>query len=399
MHIVLFDNAVWRQNLYPLTWTRPVSDLRVGILTLAEKWSKWLNGTTSFITEDYLSSKYPLSSELSEHEYLIVRGNICPDTELCEIANHLKVGQGIKDEYGFVMLKTDRSGLLNFDPNNLNHFEWIYYSPHPMIQLFYPEDIFNLNGAQIESDFKLLTTGRISATLSNTNQFLGDRIFAEEGAKAECSIFNSLEGPIYLGKNSEVWENSTIRGAFSLGEGSHIKMGTKVYSNVSIGPECRMGGELNTCVVWGYSSKGHDGFMGHAVVGEWCNWGADSNNSNLKNNYKNVKVYDYKSDSYRDTKLQFCGVVMGDHSKCAINSSFNTGTIVGVACNVFGAGFPPAFIPDFSWGGAGDLVTHDLDRMFETASLVYQRRNRIFDHIERDILKNIFKKTAKYRLG
>lgn len=403
MHIILFDRSDWRKKLYPLVWTRPVSDLRVGILTIAEKWSKWLGHPHAFMTESFLQVKYSLGldNELSgENDFLVVRGNVCPDEVLLEKADKLQLGQGLRDSCGFVLLKTDRNGLMDLYRDGLDEsiYQWSDLSIFP-VQIHYPEDVFLQNGAQIAVDFILLTKGRTSADLSDSNRFLGDRIFAEEGAKAEFSVFNSLEGPIYLGKNSEVWENSTIRGAFALGEGSHIKMGTKVYSNVSIGPHCRMGGELNTSVVWGYSSKGHDGFLGHAVIGEWCNWGADSNNSNLKNNYKNVKVFDYRSGHYRDSGQQFYGVVMGDHSKCAINTAFNTGTVVGVGGNVFGAGFPPTFIPDFSWGGGpGNLVTHDLGRMFETAALVYARRNRIFDSIEQEVLSSVFNQTAKYRL-
>lgn len=404
MHIILFDRADWRKQLYPLVWTRPVSDLRVGILTIAEKWSKWLGHPHAFLTEDFLQVKYPLGldTQLSEeNDFLVVRGNCCPDIALLELADKLRKGEGVRDEHGFILFKTDGNGIIDLDRSDLDEsaYQWIDLQ-QSFVQIRYAEDVFLQNGKQIANDFDLLTKGRSSAPLSGSNRFLGDQIFAEEGAKAEFSIFNSLEGPIYLGKNSEVWENSAIRGAFALGEGSHIKMGTKVYSNVSIGPHCRMGGELNTSVVWGYSSKGHDGFLGHAVLGEWCNWGADSNNSNLKNNYSNVKVFDYKSGGYRNSGQQFYGVVMGDHSKCAINTSFNTGTVIGVGGNVFGAGFPSKFIPDFSWGASQDnLVTHDLERMFETAALVYERRNRIFDLKEQELLRSIFNQTAKYRLG
>lgn len=292
-----------------------------------------------------------------------------------------------------MLLKTDRAGLEEFEKKGLEAFHIKNYQA-PFLRLVFPEDLFLNNGREIQMDFDLITKGRESAKLSSTNQFLGEQIFAEEGVVAECSIFNSLNGPIYLGKESEVWENCSIRGAFALCESSQVKMGARIYSDVTIGPKSRVGGEMNTCVILGYSSKGHDGYLGSSVMGEWCNWGADTNNSNLKNNYKNVKVYDYQSSSYRKTDLQFYGLIMGDHSKCAINTAFNTGTIVGVGASIFGAGFPPTYVPDFSWGGASGLEEYNLERMFETAALVYERRNRIFDDQDKAILKHVFDLTS-----
>lgn len=396
MRLIFVDNADWRKKLLPLVFIRPVSALRIGILTLEEKWSKRLNCPYSHLTEDYLSLKYPLNLG-EETEFLLIRGNLCPDERLVNEAVGLKIGESVVDETGMMLLKTDRAGLELYQQKGLDPaFRQKKYESS-YLQIAYPEDLFLNNGQEISLDFGLLTRGRVSAGLSSTNQFLGDQIFAEEGAVAECSIFNSLQGPIYLGKNSEVWENCAIRGAFALCEGSQVKMGARIYSQVTIGPASRVGGEMNTCVILGYSSKGHDGYLGSAVMGEWCNWGADTNNSNLKNNYKNVKVYDYYSKSYRNTDLQFYGLIMGDHSKCAINTAFNTGTIVGVGASIFGAGFPPTFIPDFTWGGAGGLEEYNLDRMLETAALVYERRNRIFDEHEQAILRHVFEMTSNKR--
>jgi len=243
----------------------------------------------------------------------------------------------------------------------------------------------------------VLTHGRQSAVLSNTNTLLGEAIFIEEGAEAECSTFNSLNGPIYIGKNSQVWEGSHIRGSFALCENSQVKMGTKIYGQTTIGPFCRVGGEINNAVIWGYSSKGHEGYLGNAVIGQWCNIGADSNNSNLKNNYAEVKLWDYEKESFRKTGLQFCGLIMADHAKCGINTMFNTGTVAGVSANIFGPGFPRNFIPDFAWGGAQGFETYALNKMFDTAEKVYERRGLPFDAQEKAILTKVFELTQTHR--
>ncbi|WP_257668090.1 putative sugar nucleotidyl transferase [Parapedobacter tibetensis] len=394
MHVVLFDKANWRKGLYPLTLTRPVADLRVGILTIAEKWAKWLASPFSFLSEDYLAGKYPLGQIVDD--VLLVSGNCCPDSRLSDAVLALRTGEALMAGNDFIALRMDSEALQHADSMELNSYTLISYT-HDFVKINYPEDLFLNNGEQIRSDFELLTKGRTSAELSDSNRFIGNNFFAEEGAKAECATFNSTMGPIYLDKNSEVWEGSLIRGAFALGEGSQIKMGTKVYSNVTVGPYSRVGGELNTCVIWGRSSKGHDGYLGSAVMGEWCNWGADTNNSNLKNNYKSVRLYDYSHSGYRDTGLQFCGTIMADHAKCAINTAFNTGTVIGVGASIFSTGMPPTFVPDFSWGGAEGFTTYQLDKMFETTKLVYDRRNQEFDETEKKLLETVFELTREHR--
>lgn len=395
MHIVLYDRAEWRVSLYPLTLTRPVADLRIGILTIAEKWGKWLNMSYSFLSMAYLSEKYPLGD--IHGEVLLIKSNCCPDRRLCDAVSALKPGEVLVDDDDFIACYTDATALRDILPSNkMKGYLPVRY-PHEVVKIANPEDIFQNNGVQIRSDFERLTAGRTSAELSESNRFIGDQIFVEEGAQAECATFNSTKGPIYLGKNSEVWEGSLIRGAFALGEGSQLKMGTRIYSNVTVGPYSRVGGELNTCVIWGRSSKGHDGYLGSAVMGEWCNWGADTNNSNMKNNYKSVRLYDYSRLDYRDTGLQFCGTIMGDHAKCAINTAFNTGTVVGVAASIFGAGVPPTYVPDFSWGGADGFKTYELNKLFETAELVFQRRDCEFDQKERDLLAAVFELTLDNR--
>jgi UDP-N-acetylglucosamine diphosphorylase/glucosamine-1-phosphate N-acetyltransferase len=394
MQIVLFDNANWRQRTYPLSLTRPVSNLRIGILTINEKWEKWLNLEVSYLTVEYLREKFPLKA--SKDDLLLIRGDILPNRELVETLTNLESGEALVGKEGFIAAKATSSFIKGFVPTQLKDFKPVYYQS-TLSCIKYLEDIFLRNGEEIVKDFELITKGRTSSTLSSTNTILGDQIFVEEGASAECSIINSQTGPVYLGKNSEIWEGCMVRGPFSLGKGSQLKMGTKVYSNVSVGPFSRMGGELNTCVVWGNSAKGHDGYLGSSILGEWCNLGAGSNSSNMKNNYKNVRLFDYETGSYRETNQPFCGLIMADHSKCSINSTFNTGTVVGVSANIHGIGLLPTFIPDFSWGGANGFLDYDLEKMQETAELVFERRNRRFDEIERRICHFVFEMTKDKR--
>jgi UDP-N-acetylglucosamine diphosphorylase/glucosamine-1-phosphate N-acetyltransferase len=386
MIINLFDDSSWI-TLRPLTFTRPVADLRVGILTIAEKWAKHLNADFGFITQEYLSVKYTKK----ENATLFINGSICPDENLLDAISQLNTGEALWKDKLLVACNDKYDGFKSVDQLKAVQYE------NSFIQILYPENIFTYNAAEIVKDFELITKGRVSAKLSSTNNFLGDNIFVEEGATAEFSIFNSLQGPIYLGKNSQVWESSTIRGSFALCEGSSVKMGSKIYPNSTIGPYSRVGGEINNAVIWGYSSKGHEGYLGNSVVGQWCNLGADTNNSNLKNNYAEVRIWDYQKESFRKTGLQFCGLIMADHAKCAINTMFNTGTVVGVSANIFGAGFPRNFIPDFAWGGAQGFDIYALNKMFDTAEKVYERREFDFDDTEKDILKNIFELTETYR--
>lgn len=388
MMINLFDDKSWL-SLRPLTFTRPVADLRIGILTIAEKWAKYLDASFGFQTQAYLSVKYPaINASLS------INGAICPDAQLLAAVSALKEGQ--------VLLKADLVIAYHSQHQEMTaeqaaqKLQPVTYE-HDFIHLIFPEHLFIYNHQELVKDFELLTKGRTSARLSNTNTFLGEQIFAEEGASAECSTFNSLQGPIYLGKNSQVWEGCHIRGSFALCEGSQVKMGAKIYSKTTIGPFSRVGGEINNSVIWGYSSKGHEGYLGNAVLGQWCNIGADSNNSNLKNNYGEVKLWDYETTRFRDTGLQFCGLIMADHAKCAINTMFNTGTVAGVSANIFGAGFPRNFIPDFAWGGVHGFDVYSLPKMLETAVKVYERRDTELDTTETAILSHVFELTKQYR--
>lgn len=389
MTINLFDDRAW-QSLRPLTFTRPVADLRVGILTIGEKWGKYLSADYGFCTADYLSAKFKALTD----PIIFINGSVCPDASLLEAIAALKDGEAL---YQKDILLAYRSGLnSHFDLKVAGALKPVAYTAD-LIRILFPEDIFKFNGDQIRLDFELLTKGKTSAGLSNTNVLLGEAFFAEEGAEAECSTFNSLQGPIYLAKDTQVWEGSHIRGPFALCEHSQVKMGAKIYGQTTIGPYSRVGGEINNTVIWGYSSKGHEGYLGNSVMGQWCNIGADSNNSNLKNNYADVRLWDYDKASFRNTGMQFCGLIMADHSKCAINTMFNTGTVAGVSANIFGAGFPRNFVPDFAWGGAHGFEVYTLNKMFETAAKVYQRRNMTFDEKEKDILAEIFEITKSYR--
>lgn len=392
MNYILFDDYS-RDNLLPLTFTKPTCNIRIGILTIKEKWQTYLNTYTSYFTVDYLSEKFSIHDE---QEAVFINGKICPTTELLQIILQLELNTGIKDG----------DDLLAFRTNNRKDFSpSLFFNQSKEISVNCLKvknvwDIFSKNGDAIKQDFELLTKNKTSLPLSKSNTIIGDvkDVFLEEGAIVEAAILNTKSGPIYIGKDAEIMEGSVIRGPFALGEHSALKLSTKIYGPTTIGPHCKVGGEVNNSVVFGYSNKAHDGFLGNSVIGEWCNLGADTNNSNLKNNYGNVKLYNYKEDKMIDTGLQFCGLIMGDHSKCGINTMFNTGTVVGVGANIFGGGFPSTHIPSFSWGGANGMEEYKFDKMIETANRVYARRSLSMDMLEEEILKTVFNQTKKDRI-
>ncbi|MVN22341.1 putative sugar nucleotidyl transferase [Mucilaginibacter arboris] len=388
MGIILFDGAE-QQTLLPLMFTRPVADLRIGILTIAEKWQKYLNQPISFLTQPYLQEKFPLTIA---DENLLINGSVCPDEALVDAVTYLQEGEVLKQNSFLIAAKVS-SGDVKTWQAVIASFKAINYTPE-FVRLVFPEDIFRLNETELRKDFAFLTKGKTSASISNTNTILGNAFFAEEGAAAECATFNTRLGPIYLSKTSEVFEGANIRGSFFLGECSQVKMGAKIYGATTVGPHCTIGGEVKNAVIWGYSSKGHEGYLGNSVLGEWCNIGADSNNSNLKNTYAEVKLWDYPTQKLRGTGLQFCGLIMADHAKCGINTMFNTGTVAGVNSNIFGAGYPQKFIPDFSWGGIEDTEIYAINKALETAKRVFERKNREFNETEANILKHIFELTT-----
>lgn len=385
MNYILFDDSSIRGHLLPLTFTRPICDIRVGILTIREKWEYELGKKVSFSTEEYLSVKYPEIVSKKDNNVLI-NGAVLPNSELVKAIKGLKRDEIIVS--GSTIIAANWNGEIGVVK------EW---KGKELIKIERLWDIFSKNGIAIEEDFKRLTKGRKSAKISTTNKVLGKNIFVEAGAKLECTILNSTTGPIYIGKGAEVMEGSVIRGPFALGEEATIKAGAKIYGPTTVGPHSKVGGEVSNSVVFGYSNKGHDGFLGNSVLGEWCNLGADTNNSNLKNNYSEVKLWDYAEGKQVSTGLTFCGLIMGDHSKCGINTMFNTGTVVGVSANIYGGNFPPKFIPSFSWGGAEGFENYDLEKAFETAERVYERRYKKFDKIEKDILTYIYKSEIKKR--
>jgi len=390
-NIILFDNEA-REQLLPLTFTRPISELRVGILTIREKWEKSLGGKVSYLTQDYLAKKYPIQIEA---ENFVIDGSIIPTPELAKLVAQLDLNEALMDGDDFIAAKVTNdqiAHLINNEP--IAALEGIDIEGTPFLKIRHTWDLFRYNKTAIQLDFVALTKDRKSAPISPTNTiFNKHQIFIEPGAKVACSVLNATDGPIYIGKDAEVMEGCLIRGAFSLGANATLKMGTKIYGATTIGPYSKFGGEIKNSVVLGYSNKAHDGYLGNSVIGEWCNLGANTNNSNMKNNYSMVKVWNYELADFANSGEQFCGLVMGDHTKCGINTMLNTGTVTGVFGNIFGAGFPAKFIPSFTWGG----VENAVEKAMEVAEKVYKRRNKSFDEVERDLIKAIFEQTQKYR--
>jgi UDP-N-acetylglucosamine diphosphorylase/glucosamine-1-phosphate N-acetyltransferase len=389
---ILFDDN--RADLLPLTFTRPVAEIRIGILTIKEKWQNFLGASTSYHTADYLSDKYP---QQTTKDNILINGTIMPDNTLLKAIVALKPSQFLVKANVIIAARLNQEECNSFTNNIGKVSNMVQYS-YDFIKLNNTWEIFQLNDNAIVQDFAIITKGRKSQTISKTNQIAGsDQIFIEEGAKVEFSTLNATHGPIYIGKDAEVMEGCLIRGALALCEHASLKMGAKIYGPTTIGPNSKIGGEINNCVIFGNSNKAHDGFLGNSVLGEWCNLGADTNNSNLKNNYADVKLWNHSQEKFISTGLQFCGLIMGDHSKCGINTMFNTGTVVGVSTNIFGAGYPRNFIPSFSWGGPQGLAVYPLEKAIETADKVFKRRNKEFDAVEKKIFEHIFVDTEKYR--
>lgn len=389
MNYILFDGDV-RTSLLPFTYTRPVADIRVGILTIREKWEKYLGLTTTTITEEYLETKYPM---VEMEANILLNASFVPTTKLVAMVKELQPNQAIfKDEDVIAFYTTDTQDEVDFSTYDQIEFE------EAIIQIKNTWDIFSQNDEAIRADFELITEGRQSQPIPDTVNCLGkENVFIEEGAKITFATLNATTGPIYIGRNAEIMEGSIVRGPLAMCDNSVLKLGTKIYGATTLGPYCKVGGEVNNSVLFGYSNKGHEGFLGNSVLGEWCNLGADTNNSNLKNNYAEVKIWDYATERFAKTGLQFCGLIMGDHSKCGINTMFNTGTVVGVSANIFGSGFPRNFIPSFSWGGAAGFTTYQLRKVFEVAEVVMQRRNIVLTEDDKQILEHVFEETSQYR--
>ena len=391
MNIILFDNN--RSEFFPLSLTRPISQFRVGIFTIKEKWEKYYDSVSVF-TDNYLSNKYP-SIVLDDNIW--INAQLIPNDSIITEINNLRIGESLKKDSKILAFRSKE-----FKSNNLNEIS----SNAQFSFLNSITDIFTINGSEINNDFLFISSDKTtdwqgknhSELLANSNIKIGQYpIYVEKGAKINHSIFNTISGPIYIGKDAEIMEGSIIRGPFAMCNNSVLKIGAKIYESTTIGPYCKVGGEVNNSIFFGYSSKAHDGFLGNSIIGEWCNLGADTNNSNLKNNYENVKIWNYSINSFKDTQLQFCGLIMGDHSKCGINTMFNTGTVVGVGSNIFGSGFPRNFIPSFSWGGSSGFTIHNINKFFITAEKVLARRNEVLSDNDRQILSEVYNMTKSYR--
>ncbi len=389
MNYILFDGPA-RNALLPFTFTRPVADILIGILTIRQKWELYLGSTTTTVTEEYLSEKYPM---VEMEQNVMINASFLPNPTLVTMIQNLESNQAIfKGDEVIAFFTDEEQDEVDFDT-----YEILDYTGD-CIAVEHTWDIFSKNDAALRADFEFLTQDRKSQPIpKSVNVIAPENIFIEEGAKLEFVTLNAATGPIYIGKNAEIMEGSVIRGPFALCEGAGVKLATKVYGATTVGPYSKIGGEVNNSVLFAYSNKGHDGFLGNSVLGEWCNIGADSNNSNLKNNYEEVKLWSYETEGFAKTGLQFCGLMMGDHSKCGINTMFNTGTVVGVSANIFGSGFPRNFVPSFSWGGAAGFTTYTTSKAFATAKLVMSRRNVEFDEKEQAILEHVFEETKKWR--
>ncbi|MDW3196349.1 MAG: putative sugar nucleotidyl transferase [Cytophagales bacterium] len=390
MQITLFDHPEDHQNLLPVTYLKSISDIRIGIFTIKEKWEKHLNQSVDALVVAYQQGKYPVSRDFE----LLIRSNVLPDGELIHAINALSIGEKLVQENLIIAARVGAS----FDPSDLN-FETLnsvsYGGKVSVIRRSW--DIFQHNGVAITADFQLLDRSA-SGTISDPHTITyGSEIYIEAGASIRAATLNSETGPIYIGNNAEIQEGAMIRGPFALGDHSVVNMGAKLRGGVTLGPYCKIGGEASYCVMQGYSNKGHDGYLGSSVIGEWCNLGADTNNSNLKNNYENVKMWDYAQRRFIDTGLQFCGLIMGDHSKSAINTMFNTGTTIGISANIFGAGFPRNIIPSFSWGGAAKTIPYRLDKALETMERVMARREKTLTDVDKAMMTHIFDQTAHMR--
>ncbi|AOW11139.1 GlmU family protein [Flavobacterium gilvum] len=389
MNYILFDGPA-RNALLPFTFTRPVADILVGIMTIRQKWEAYLGSTTTTVTEEYLSEKFPMV-ELDEN--IMINASFLPNAVLAEMIINLGPNQAVfKGDNVVAFYTDDKQESVDFDTYDILEYN------DDCITIEHIWDIFSKNDAAIRADFEFLTEDRKSQPIPRSvNVIAPENIFIEEGAKLEFVTLNASTGPIYIGKDSEIMEGAVIRGPFVLCDNAQVKMGSKVYGATTVGPHSRIGGEVKNAVIFANSNKGHEGYLGDSVLGEWCNIGADSNNSNLKNNYEEVKLWSYETESFVKTGLQFCGLMMGDHSKCGINTMFNTGTVVGVSANIFGSGFPRNFVPSFSWGGATGFTTYITKKAFETARLVMERRGVEFDDKEAAILQHIFDESKKWR--
>lgn len=383
MQLIFSDANYWGEFL-PLTYTKPIAELRTGIFTFSERWQKLLDSNeVSYITEDYLQKKF---KTYEKKESLLITPNFLPSENVLNQIKNLQLGEALIYENEVLAAKLDMQDF------SLSKIEKMTDITEELTFFRKPTDLFSLNDKAIDFDFELVTKGRTSQELSKTNGFLGKKedLFIEEGAEIEFATLNCKTGKIYIGKNAEIMEGSVVRGSLALCEGSKINMGSKIYGATTIGPHSKVGGEVNNIIITGFTNKGHEGFVGNSVIGEWCNLGADTNSSNLKNNYAEVKLWSYKTKRFEKTGLQFCGLIMGDHSKTAINTQFNTGTVVGVGANIFKSGFPPNVIEHFSWGGFKGDEKFKLEKAYEVAEKAMARRKMPLTDEDKEIIKWVY---------
>ncbi|MBO0934752.1 putative sugar nucleotidyl transferase [Fibrella aquatilis] len=389
MNYILFDEPTIRTALLPFTFTRPVADIRIGIWTITEKWQQWLQKPVSHLTEGYLQTKFP--AIYTEAETIYINGAACPSRAFLATLETLtpETALLLPDQ---TVLAVRTSKRLDKAPVATD-FAPVEVGPDTPVMIREMPDIFALNGDQIRVDFAKLTDGRQSAPITDpfTRVYGGNSIFVEEGAVIRAATLNAENGPIYIGRNATISEGTIMIGPFALCHDATVNWGGKMRSNTTIGPFCKVGGEVGNSVFFGYSNKAHDGFLGNSVIGEWCNLGANVNNSNLKNDYGPVKLHSYATGQLEDTKRLFCGLMMGDYTKAGISTMFNTGTVVGVNVNVFGAGFQPKHIPSFTWGGAAEgFSPYRLDKALHVARESVGRRNIPFNDTEEAVLRAIY---------
>lgn len=393
--IILFDNEV-RSRLLPFTYIRPVCELRIGTLTIREKWERWMSLPVSYITQDYLAERFPLEYDTENY---FINGSVLPSAQLVKLLQQMETGEAFLR--GDELIAAKMTGeqfdqLINDD--EIEDLRGIDLEDTEFLKINHLWDFPLLNETAITDDFQLITKGRTSGEISASNRVLGGgNIFIEEGAEVELATLNGQSGPIYIGKNATVMEGAVIRGPVSIGDGAVVKMGAKIYGGTTLGPMAKAGGELKSTILMGYCSKSHDGYLGDSMIGEWCNIGAGTSASNLKNDYAEVRIWNYDKEGFQATGLQFCGLFMGDFSRCGINTMFNTGTITGICTNIYGSGFPRTFIPSFSMGGYHGFQTFRSDQALEAIDRTMARKDKTLSVPERLTLLRIYEDTARYR--
>jgi len=393
-NVIMFDDNDVRKQLLPFTYTRPVALLRLGITTIDEKWRAMLGSEAhySYLTVPYLKKKFPLKARRSRN--LMVAGHVVPTPALAQQVLALQPGEALM--VGEELLAFNGSAH-DFDTR---HFSRVVYPDVKPVIINHLYDLFECNGEVLQQDFERLTHRRHSQPVPDNNTVIGDKklIFIEKGAVVQGAMLNTTTGPIYIGKDVEVMEGACIRGPFAACHDAKVRIGAKVYGAVTLGPHCKIGGEVENSVFIGYSNKAHEGFLGDAVIGEWCNIGGGTTASNLKNDYSEIKLWNYATKRFERTGLQFCGLFMGDHSKIGVNCMINTATVLGVGVNIHGAGFPRNFVPSFQEGSSNaGFKNVPLDAFMDIAQRVMARRHIPLTQVDRDIYKAIYNISDRYK--